>query len=172
MLLDAHVRGNLSGSACPRCGAVGNFTGHGHYFRHLVSIGSCARLRIRRVRCASCGATHAVLPEGVVPYRAYSELFVLAVLAAWASGMSNAQVRDEFGIAESTRRRILSSARRRICALLACGVSRAAVDAAIAAAGIAAIPAAHMTAFGTRLAQNVRLINPHSGPRGRPGRST
>ena len=105
-----------------------------------------------------------------MPYRAYSELFVLAILAAWASGMSNAQVRDEFGITESTRRRILSSARRRICALLACGVSRAAVDAAIAAVGIAAIPAAHMATFGTRLAQNVRLINPHSGPRGRPSR--
>lgn len=93
-----------------------------------------------------------------MPYRVYSELFVLAVLVAWASGMSDAQVRDEFRIAESTRRRILSSARRRICALLACGVSRAAVN--------AAIPAAHMTAFGTRLAQNVRLINPHIGLRG------
>lgn len=172
MLLDAHALGNLSGSACPRCGAVGNFTGHGHYFRHLVVIGSCERLRVRRVRCASCGATHAVLPEGVVPYRAYSEAFVLAVLAAWASGKSNAQVRNEFGIGETTRRRILSSTRRRICALLACGVARAAVDAAVAAAGIGAIPSMHMSAFGTRLAQNVRLANPRARGRAAPGPST
>ena len=31
-----------------------------------------------------------------MPYRSYSELFVLAVLAAWASGMSNSEARRSF----------------------------------------------------------------------------
>ena len=109
---------------CPNCRCAGNYTGHGRYTRHLVLVGSSVLVEVRRVRCASCGVTHAVLPDGVVPYRAYSEKFVLAVLSAWASGSSNAQVRDSFGISEPTRRRILSSARRRVCALLSCAERR------------------------------------------------
>ena len=119
---------------------------------------------MRRVRCASCRATHAVLPEGVVPYKSYSESFVLAVLAAWASGMSNAEVRRSFGISETTRRRIVADSRRRACALLACGASRAAVAASLASAGVGAVPEMHLAAFGTRFAENVRLNN----QRGRP----
>lgn len=170
MLRKTGPGGNLGGVPCPRCGCPGNFTGHGSYSRALVVPGGCVSLRVRRVRCASCGATHAVVPEGVVPYRAYSEAFAVAVLAAWASGMSNSRVRDEFGIPETTRRRIVSSSRRRACALLACGASRAAVDAALAAAGRDALPALHHASFSTRFAENVRLINPRRGPRrrGRP----
>lgn len=172
MLRKTGVNGNLSGVPCPNCRCAGNFTGHGSYLRHLVVIGSSALVRVRRVRCASCGATHAVLPAGMVPYRAYSEGFVLAVLSAWASGLSNARVRSEFGISESTRRRILSDSRRRVCALLSCGASRAAVNAALAAAGVGAIPGAHMDSFGTRFAENVRLNNLRCGRAGRWGPST
>lgn len=168
MLRKTGPGGNLSGVPCPNCRCAGNFTGHGRYRRHLVLVGETASLEVRRVRCASCGSTHAVLPEGVVPYRAHSEGFVLAVLAEWASGSSNRQVRAKFGISESTRRRILSGARRRACALLSCGASRSAVAAALAAAGVGAVPAAHMESFGTRFAENVRLIN--SRRRGRPRR--
>ena len=170
MLRKTGPDGNLCGIACTRCRCQGNFTPHGSYRRHLVVVGKAVRLTVRRVRCASCGMTHAVLPEGVVPYRAHSESFLLAVLAAWASGRSNSQVRAMFGISESTRRRILSNTRRRICALLACGAARSAVDAALRAAGVGAVPAMHMAAFGTRLAENVRLgnVRPPSGIRGRP----
>jgi len=170
MLRKTGPDGNLSGIPCPKCSCKGNFTPHGRYRRHLVVIGKAVSIEVRRMRCASCGSTHAVLPEGVVPYRAYSERFVLAVLAAWAKGISNARVREEFGISESTRRRIVSASRRRICALLACGASRAAVESAIAAAGIGAIPAMHASSFGTRFAENVRLINSQrrGRARGRP----
>lgn len=172
MLRKTGADGNLFGIPCPSCRCAGNFTGHGSYVRHLVVVGSSAPVRIRRVRCASCGATHAVLPDGVVPYRAYSEGFILAVLSAWASGSSNAQVRREFGISESTRRRILSSTRRRVCALLSCGASRSAVRAALLAAGIGSVPAIHMGSFGTRLAENVRLGNLQRRCAGRWGPST
>lgn len=172
MLRKTGANGNLSGIPCPNCRCAGNFTGHGRYRRHLVVVGSSTSVDVRRVRCASCGVTHAVLPEGVVPYRAYSEGFVLAVLSAWASGSSNAQVRSSFGISESTRRRIVSSARRRVCALLSCGASRSAVNAALLSAGIGAVPAIHAGSFGTRFAENVRLSNLRHGRAPRWGPST
>lgn len=172
MLRDAGADGKLFGVACPSCGARGDFCGHGSYTRTLVVVGREEALSVRRVRCRGCGATHAVLPAGVVPYRAYSEGFVLAVLEAWARGRSNSWVRARFGISETTRRRILSSSRRRACALLSCGASRAAVDAALAACGAGAVPALHMASFGTRFAENVRLRPRPRGPTARRGPST
>ena len=172
MLRKTGARGNLAGVECPKCRCAGNFTGHGRYTRSVVHRGREELVTVRRVRCASCRATHAVLPEGIVPYRCYSELFVLAVLAAWASGMSNAEVGRSFGISETTRRRIVADSRRRACALLACGASRAAVAASLASAGVGAVPAMHLAAFGTRFAENVRLNNPHARPSPRPGPST
>lgn len=172
MLRDVGRDGKLFGVACPCCGATGDFAGHGSYTRALVVVGREETLSVRRVRCLGCGATHAVLPAGVVPYRAHSEGFVLAVLAAWASGASNADVRGRFGISETTRRRILSSSRRRACALLSCGATRAAVDAALAACGVGAAPALHAASFGTRFAENVRLRPRPVGPRRCRGPST
>ena len=172
MLRKTGPDGNLSGVECPKCRCAGNFTGHGRYTRTVVHRGREEPVAVRRVRCASCRATHAVLPEGVVPYKSYSEAFALAVLAAWASGMSNAGVRDLFGISETTRRRILADSRRRACALLACGASRAAVAAALASAGVGAVPAMHLAAFGTRFGESVRLNNPRARPSPRPGPST
>lgn len=160
MLRKTGPDGNLSGAECPKCRCAGNFTEHGRYARTVVHKGRDERVTVKRVRCASCRATHAVLPEGVVPYKSYSEAFVLAVLAAWASSASNAEVRESFGISESTRRRIVSDSRRCACALLACGASRAAVAAALASAGAGAVAAMHAAAFGTRFAENVRLNNP------------
>ena len=94
------------------------------------------------------------------------------MLAAWASGSSNAEVRRAYGISETTRRRMLAGARRRACALLACGASRAAVDAALASVGVGAVPALHAAAFGTRFAEGVRLNNAHAPARASPGTST
>ena len=141
---------------CPACGCEGGFTGHGRYVRTVVYRGREERVSIRRVRCTGCRATHAVLPEGIVPYRSYSEMFVIAVLAAWVSGASNSDVRRIFGISETTRRRILSDSRSRACALLACGASRAAVAAALASAGVGAVTTMHLTAYGTRFTENTR----------------
>lgn len=51
---------------------------HGSYLRHVVHRGREERIEVTRVRCASCMATHAVIPPGVVPYRQFSEALVLA----------------------------------------------------------------------------------------------
>lgn len=39
-------------------------------------------IEVKRVRCGSCGHTHAVLPDFIIPYTTYSLLFILQVLAA------------------------------------------------------------------------------------------
>lgn len=169
MLRESPSVGNPLAAPCSSCGCAGDYAPHGRYERCVVHRGREERLEIRRVRCRGCGATHAVIPPGVVPYLLHSEGLVLAVLAAWASGSSNAEVRRAFGITETTRRRLLSGAGRRACALLACGASRAAVDAALAAAGVDAVPALHAAAFGTRFAENVRLRNPSRRRPARPG---
>jgi len=172
MLRKTGPDGNLAHAECTQCKCQGNFTGHGSYKRTVVFRGREERVEVARVRCAGCRTTHAVIPEGIVPYKSYSEAFVLAVLAAWASGKSNAEVRSMFGISETTRRRIVSDSRRRACALLACGASRAAVAASLASAGADAVPAMHLAAYGTRFAENVRLNNLPRRPRARQGPST
>ena len=168
MLRETGPDGNLSNTACPECGSVGDFGGHGSYGRAIVHKGREERVEVPRVRCRACRTTHAVIPEGVIPYKSYAVAFVLAVLAAWASGMSNSDARKAFGISESTRRRLTAGGRERACALLACGSSRSEVAAALAAAGIGAVPEMHMAAFGTRFAESVRP----SVPRARAGPST
>ena len=40
-------------------------------------------LRVPRVKCTSCGRTHALLPEMLIPYSSYSLRFVLTVLEAY-----------------------------------------------------------------------------------------
>ena len=172
MLREDPSGGNPLETPCPRCGCAGNYVGHGSYLRHVVHRGREERVEVRRVRCRSCMSTHALIPPGVVPWRAHSEGFMIAVLAAWASGSSNAEVRRAFGISETTRRRMVAGARRRACALLACGASRAAVDAALAAAGAGALPALHMAAYGTRFAERVRFANPRRPAKPPPGPST
>ena len=119
MLREDARGGNPLATPCPRCRCAGNYVAHGSYLRHVVHRGREERVAVRRVRCMGCMATHAVIPPGVVPYRQFSEGLVLAVLAAWASGSSNAEVRRAYGISETTRRRMLAGARRRACALLA-----------------------------------------------------
>ena len=172
MLREPTSGGNPLAMPCPFCGCPGNYVPHGRYMRHVVHRGREERIEVRRVRCAGCMSTHALIPPGVVPYRQHSEGLALAVLAAWASGTSNAEVRRLFGISETTRRRMVSGCRRRACALLACGASRPAVDAALAAAGVGSLPSLHMSTYGARFAENVRLRKSHGAGGPSPGPST
>ena len=75
------------GKRCPRCGAVGKLSGYGDYGRDLSSFedGKAVdrKVRPKRVKCGSCGATHALLPDIAIPYGRYSLVFVLTVLTAY-----------------------------------------------------------------------------------------
>jgi len=92
---------------CPNCGAVGKLAEHGDYGRGLISIedGQIVDSAVRpgRFYCSSCGTSHALLPDIIVPYGRYSLLFVLAVLAAYFERRSTvASICEKYDIAVST----------------------------------------------------------------------
>ncbi|HBK52428.1 DUF6431 domain-containing protein, partial [Syntrophomonas wolfei] len=55
---------------------------------------------IIRYKCDSCGHTHALLPEFLIPYRSYSLLFILAVLKDYC--LTIEKISEKYGIAAST----------------------------------------------------------------------
>lgn len=73
--------------ACPACGCHGRWAEHGWYERSLIDhIGGktvYSKIKVRRVRCESCGHTHAILPDYIVPYCTYSLFFILRVLSEY-----------------------------------------------------------------------------------------
>ena len=94
------------GLACPVCGSKGNCVPHGSYKRVLIDVEhgkvSYGSVEIKRVRCKSCGHTHAILPDYIVPYATYSLLFILRVLAAHILGPETVeQLCRRYGISPS-----------------------------------------------------------------------
>jgi hypothetical protein len=92
---------------CPFCGAIGKLSPYGSYSRNLVSYkdGCITEERICTIRfkCASCGTTHALLPDVLIPYSPYSLRFKLAVLLAYFQRKTTVQeVCTHFCIAVST----------------------------------------------------------------------
>ncbi len=79
----------LSQETCPCCSSKGNCIIHGYYHRSIVDFQddkpTTALLRVLRVKCTSCGHTHAVLPDFIVPYLSYGIRFILQVLAEFFS---------------------------------------------------------------------------------------
>ena len=91
---------------CPKCGAAGKLSPHGGYGRGLVSYEN-QRVSFRNIRplrfICKCCATHALLPDILVPYSPYSLRFKLTVLIAYYErSTSVAEVCGQFEIAIST----------------------------------------------------------------------
>ena len=92
---------------CPNCGAYEKLSPYGGYFRNLVSYkdGMIVESRVSppRFECNSCGTTHALLPDILIPYSPYSLRFMLTVLTAYFERNTTvAAVCERFGIAIST----------------------------------------------------------------------
>ena len=72
--------------ACPCCGCRGNCRIHAYYYRYILDFRKgkprCARIRVMRVMC-SCGHTHAILPDFIVPYRQHSLKYLVQALFAF-----------------------------------------------------------------------------------------
>jgi len=71
--------------ACPRCGAKACCREHGSYWRWMTTI-ECGKridcsIEIPRVFCESCGHTHAIIPDVLIPYQSYSLRFILSTLS-------------------------------------------------------------------------------------------
>ena len=58
---------NTSSLRC-NCGKKGCLIKHGFYTRDVVIIDNSFSIKVLRVRCSSCGKTHAILPHLIVPY--------------------------------------------------------------------------------------------------------
>ena len=75
---------NLSDQTCPYCVSKGCLIPHDSYSRYMITLknnrSETMILRVLRVKCTSCGHTHALLPEMLIPYSSYSLRFILTVL--------------------------------------------------------------------------------------------
>ena len=82
--MDAQASFVISREVCPFCKARYLCSFHSSYVRDMIVIekGSvvCHSLTISRVICSSCGHTHAILPDVLIPYGSYSLFFILKVL--------------------------------------------------------------------------------------------
>lgn len=91
---------------CPSCGAKGGCRFFSSYKRYIVDAVNGQILteecEILRLIC-SCGHTHAILPDFIVPYDSYSLPCILYILRAYfAHSMTIGEICDAFGISYST----------------------------------------------------------------------
>ena len=98
-------------AACPCCGANGSSRIHAYYDRSLVDFinGTPVRhsLCILRLIC-TCGHTHAILPDFIIPYSGYGLFFILRVLAEYFLRLSTVErLCERFSITLSQLRRWL-----------------------------------------------------------------
>jgi transposase-like protein len=94
-------------AACPSCGAKDRLNRHGSYTRDLIvyASGGVQRhpIRVPRFYCHSCGRTHALLPDILIPFGSYSLFFVLAVCQDYFQGSHTVrQILERYLISVST----------------------------------------------------------------------
>lgn len=92
---------------CPVCSSRGNCHIHAYYGRSITDFVSGhprnENLCVLRVECASCGHTHAILPDFIVPYTGYSLFFILRALSEYFAGLYTLEaVCERFGISNAT----------------------------------------------------------------------
>jgi len=111
VLFDSYMgRFNPGREVCPVCGSGGNCHIHAYYGRNIVDFiqGRPTRmeLTITRLVCDSCGHTHAVLPDPIIPYSCFGLFFLLRVLAeVFASVHTQEQICERFGITRNQLRK-------------------------------------------------------------------
>ena len=76
-----------SACTCPACNAEGRLRQIRPYGRHMISIVDGQRadtlISVPRFLCESCGHSHALLPDFLIPFGSYSLRFVLSVLGGY-----------------------------------------------------------------------------------------
>ena len=161
MLRDCDPERKTSDKRCPKCGAAGNYSGHGGYERWLDDGSGARRVRVNRVRCLSCGKTHALIWKDMVPYKLRSEGLHLRTFRSWAEGKSMRLLMASTKAARTSLRRMLSHVRLRLSLMLARPPTRPALAAAVAGTGDAALSSMHLSRYGRMLAESA---NPRNVP--------
>ncbi len=99
---------NVAGCPCSSCGTKKpNWKRHAYYLRYLVDflngVSVTYSVKVIRYRCLSCKATHAILPEHVIPFKSHGLLFVLAVMRDFfVARASKKQLCRKYSISERT----------------------------------------------------------------------
>lgn len=91
---------------CPICRSSANCRIHAYYRRRVIDFihGKPVTLEITVLRlvCESCGHTHAVLPDMIIPYSSYGLFFILRVLGeAFLRHSSLERICERFCITEN-----------------------------------------------------------------------
>jgi hypothetical protein len=107
LFLEATEGVSLYDQSCPHCGALGKLISYADYLRWLVQLKDghiiSQRIQVFRFKCKSCGTTHALLPDIIIPYSQYSLRFKICALIAYFERTSIVvSVCERFGIAVST----------------------------------------------------------------------
>ncbi|WP_141400949.1 DUF6431 domain-containing protein [Lacrimispora amygdalina] len=72
---------------CPICHSKGNCKIHASYSRSIIDIihgkPVYQDICVTRIICESCGHSHAILPDTIIPYSQYGIFFILRVLAEY-----------------------------------------------------------------------------------------
>ena len=99
---------NVNDHPCPKCGAKHpHWEYYDSYERALVEF-KCGtvithEIKPSRFKCQSCGSTHAILPQVIIPFKSHSLPFVLAVLKDYFIGfLTVSQICGKYEIASST----------------------------------------------------------------------
>jgi len=79
---------NLSSLRCSSCELLGDFTKHAYYTRQIIIIDGKVTIKILRVQCGRCNATHALLPSQIVPYSQISLQDQLEIITEYESGVA------------------------------------------------------------------------------------
>lgn len=74
------------------CGMAGGLSVHAYYHRNIKAAGGKLRFRICRVKCQSCGKTHALLLSSMVPYSQISLSDQIAIIDASESSKPTASI--------------------------------------------------------------------------------
>jgi ribosomal protein S27AE len=98
---------NLSKYDCPKCGAKASMTRHAYYERNVISIINAVMiytiLKILRVKCTSCGSTHAILPSDIIPYKQFDYLSFMTILENYFSdAQSGYELSTKFNVSFQT----------------------------------------------------------------------
>ena len=97
---------DLHHQICPYCGCNNNHTLHSYYDRNMITISEGLRFNLTvsvpRIKC-SCGRTHAIIPDIIIPYGSYSLRFIITVLRSYLTrNCSINELCDKFEISKST----------------------------------------------------------------------
>lgn len=95
------------------CGHCGCLTIHGYYYRSAKNPEGTIRLRIQRVKCSECGATHSIHLALIVPYSQIPLVDQQKIIQAYEQGEDPRDVVPEGSdIDENNIKSVLRSWRR------------------------------------------------------------